>query len=265
MRLLSFVWLMVAVVGTAALAQTFKKADDSKPAAPAVDTPKADAGVSRAHQILERADAATKKVKSVKYSLHAQRTDVSDRLASKLSGTVIMSGWHRGHPAKFRYEVETRPGGSDETATVVVGYDGEQFWALNMRDKKIFAGEDLASIGAYQMLVEFFPVTEFVLSEPFGDELHARKQEFLGTAKVNGEPCAKIHTIYSNPGQEATWYISTKDYLPRRVDRLIIDPDGASLTRSSVISDLVVDPEVDEQVFSLTIPSDFIKAKGATP
>jgi outer membrane lipoprotein-sorting protein len=220
---------------------------------------------TRATDILEAADAATRRIKSIKYTLHVQRVDVPDNQASKMSGTVIMSGWKDGAPAKFRYEVVTRPGGGTETAKVIVGYDGAQYWALNMRDKKAFAGETMESIGIYQLLVQFFPVTEFVFPSPFGDELNAPKKEYLGPDKVGGEQCQKVYVAYQNPRQKATWYFSTKDHLPRRVDRMITDPDGATLTRSSVITDLVVDPELPDDVFTLVIPSEFVKLNGAVP
>ena len=210
-----------------------------------------------AREIMQRADAAAKKVKGVQYSFRAQRIDVPDRVASKMSGKITMSGWKGSLPEKFRFEVETRPGGRDESARVIVGFDGSTFWALNMRDKKALSGPTIEAIGVYQLLVRFVPVTEFVLPEPFGDELRAQELEVLGETEVDGSPCFQVHVVYKNPGQEATWFISRDDYLPRRVDRRILDPEGATLTRRSEIAHLVTEPELKDEEFAFKLPEGF--------
>lgn len=220
---------------------------------------------TKARDVLEQADAAARKLKSVKYTLRAQRLDVPPERSSRLEGTAIVVGWNGETPNKFRYEVKTWPGGGGEPATVIVGYDGEQYWALNMRDKKAFTGETIESIGAYQLLVSFFPIHEFVLPAPFGDEIIANRQEYMGTATVEGELCDQVHVAYRSGAQEATWYFSVKDHLPRRVDRRLSDPAGAIVTRGSVITEVVADPELSDDTFTLIIPESFVKMDGAVP
>lgn len=218
-----------------------------------------------ARDILSKADAALKKIKTVKYDLRVLRIDVPEEAASVMSGPVILLGWNGQTPERFRLEVTTRPAGRDEEATVVVGSDTEQFWALNMRDKKAFTGDKLSSVGPYQALVQFFPVLEFVLPEPLGDELRGQSIQDLGQAVIGGEECHKIRVAYSSSSQSVTWYLSTKDNLPRRVDRVFVDPAGDTATRASFISNIVVDPELPDDVFTMVIPDEFVKKEGSWP
>jgi hypothetical protein len=208
-------------------------------------------------EILRRADEKLEAINTVRYRVRSQRTDVPESSASITEGTVTMTGWNGSEPEKFRFDAFSRPEPAADPIQVTVGSNGKEFWYINHRDKKARVGSDFASLGPYRLIVRYFPVYEFVLPEPFGDELRAAKITLAGQAEVNGEPCNVISVVYQSRTQEAAWFISSKDYMPRRVDRRLEDPQGDTIDRSSIISDLEVNPTFKDDPYAFSLPEGY--------
>ena len=68
---------------------------------------------------------------------------------------------------------------------------------------------------------------EFIVAEPFGDEIKGKSQTLKGSDTIAGEDCYVIVVVYQQEqAPQATWYISKKDFLPRaRLDEIKL-PDG---------------------------------------
>ena len=99
---------------------------------------------------------------------------------------------------------------------------------------------------------------------PFTDELTGQKALLLGTETVGGEVCDHVLVVYAK-GQEAEWYFSKRDNLPRRVDRIVKNAEGATAKRIRTITNLVVDPQLPDDTFKVKVPEGFEKTDNLAP
>ena len=106
---------------------------------------------------------------------------------------------------------------------------------------------------------------EFVVPEPFGDEIRGLSQTLRGTKKIGEEDCYEIAVAYADAVQEAVWCFSKKDFLPRAVQRFMPLPNGKRGGEEWVLTNLVVDPELTEDAFAFKLPSGYQRTEGFAP
>ena len=109
---------------------------------------------------------------------------------------------------------------------------------------------------------------EFVHATPFNDEINGRSQELKGSVKIGDEDCYEIHVVYAaDRAPQATWAFSKKDFLPRR--RIDAFPaalaGGQAGTTIKTITNLVVEPKLDEDAFKLKLPEGYTKTDDFAP
>jgi outer membrane lipoprotein-sorting protein len=96
-----------------------------------------------------------------------------------------------------------------------------------------------------------------VHDRPFDDELNADTIELVGEEEVDGEPCYKIRVVYSGGQGESIWLFSKNDYLPRRRVRVFNVPDQGEGSIEITVSNLQIDPEVDDSMFTAKLPKGY--------
>lgn len=228
------------------------------------DTP--EKGISKeAIEILTKADQATKKVKSVRYNATYKPGDAMASRNPAIEGSVVLAGESNTPSFKSRTQVKAHPPGSDETKEFTAGTDGETYYLIDPAEKIVYADIDPAVIGRTGQIARLLWMLEFVHPAPFSDELNAKAVELRGTTKVGDEECYEIHLAYSSANQEATWFFSTKDYLPRRVDRHRTSGSGEKSVSQLVLTDLMVDPKFTTDPFKLVVPQGFKKTDDFAP
>jgi len=220
-----------------------------------------------AKEVFQKADDAAKAVKSVKYEATSKGLGAAEARAPKLEGTAILVGWDNNTVEKWFYDVKVTPPGSSEAKAVKVAGDGENFYLLDMGEKKFYEDIDRAVIGRTGGAALALTMAEFVHPTPFSDEINGDKHEFKGTTDVAGEKCYEVHVKYANVPQEAHWFFSTKDFLPRRVDRWrpAQEEGGERGGSQLIITKLTVDPKIDDSTFKLTMPEGFTKVDDFAP
>jgi len=216
-------------------------------------------------EILTKANEATDAVNVVSYKIDIRRLDTPKYHTNEMGGRVLMTDWDGEKPEKFLFHIEARPAGSSEVAETVVGSDGKQFYVISKKTKTAYVGNDPSALGYYRMALRYFPMYEFVIPNPFQDEINAPKLDYLGVEKVEDVECVGVSVEYANQAQKALWYFGNKDWLPRRVKRHMIDPEGASLNRQTTVTDIVVDPKLEEDAFAFKLPEGFTKVEGSAP
>lgn len=235
------------------------------PTVAAQDQDQAPAPSDEVIDILKKVDAAAKAVKAVSY--HG-RIEEAGRFCSTLSlveGDVLMVGdGVRPQPSKCRVASRTKLVGSDQVREMTIAYDGETVWVLDATDKKAYQSTEPDVLGPVgKSALAWLMMIEFVHPTPFSDEINAEKAELKGETKVGDEECYHIHVKYRDArGLESAWYVSKKDYLPRRVDRLRPTLEGDMSVRTLIVTDLVVDPELTDGSFKLVVPEGFEMAEG---
>ena len=219
-------------------------------------------------EILKKADAAAKAVKSVSYTVESRGLGANETRLPRVEGSVVLSGWTaeaRGSVEKWHYDVKIHRPDSSETRELEAGTDGETFFLIDKAEKKAYEDIDPAVVGSAERVIRGITMAEFLHPTPFNDEITAKKQELRGVTKVGDEECYEIFVQYANPAQEANWFFSTKDFLPRRVQRWIIVLNGDRRGSELTITHLRVAPTFAKSPFKLTLPEGFTKIDDFAP
>jgi hypothetical protein len=126
---------------------------------------------------------------------------------------------------------------------------------------------DEAVLGSQARNIQRALMREFGAPEPFKTALEAESIELKGMAKVGEEECYEVNIKTDNP-PELLWYISRKDFLPRKVVRIYPnqqDPEGEKGTTELAIFDLKVNPQLGSDPFKLLVPAGFTKTDEFAP
>lgn len=228
-----------------------------------VNTLKDGAALTDPKEILQRADMAIKAVYAIRYQAVFQGTGFMRDNSPLAKGTVVLSGKSTAGYGKFRVEAKVRlpDGGSME---FTAGSDGARFFLIDPQKKLVYTGGGLSVAGEQRsLLAQSLLLQHFVHPNPFVDEIQAPSIRLKGTAKVGDQDCYEVY-LKGEKGV-AIWYFSMKDFLPRRLDRVIADPEGQLGAIQWVLTDLVVDPVLTEDPFRVVIPSGFTAADGPAP
>jgi len=214
-------------------------------------------------EILKKVDAAAKAVKAVKFNVSA---DGSSATAGKIDGSITMAGYADGAPEKFFFDLTVTLPDSDEPRRVTGGSDHDNFFVVDHKGKTAYEDIDPTVMGPGTRLFPLANLVEFVHEEPFSDEINAKSHELKGSEKIGDEDCYVVHVSYAgNFERSATWSFSKKDFLPRRRIDSFMGRDGQPATLRKTITDLVVDPKLDDAMFKLQLPAGFTKTDDFAP
>ena len=206
-------------------------------------------------EILKKVDSASKAVKSVKYNASVKgRGDAPSQRPATDGSVILVQVGDDGASNKFRIIGKGTMPNSAETIEFDMGGDGETFFLIDPVSKIAYEDIDPAVVGRAGRIGRALIMREYTHPTPFSDEINGDKQELQGVVKVGDHDCYKIHVVYQN-ASEAVWYFSTKDFLPRRVER-IIGNGGSDL----IVTDLVVEPKISDDTFKLVLPEGFTKS-----
>lgn len=253
-------------------------------------------------KILKKVDAACKSVKAVKYDVTCETTGETKvqegkvkakvqggkvkanvregkvkakvqegkvkakARTKKLQASVTVVGFADGRPEKSLIEVTTAMPGSKEGCRITGGTDGETFFVIDHHAKKAYEDIDPQVIGSFKQALGAGMMIEFVHPTPFSDEINGKVKEFRGSKRINGEDCYEVYVVYATElPQAATWYFSKNDFLPRgRIDEFTT-PDGQKLGQKKMISNLIVEPMLDQGAFTLKLPKGYTKSDDFAP
>ncbi|MCH8146697.1 MAG: DUF2092 domain-containing protein [Planctomycetes bacterium] len=210
----------------------------------------------KATKILEKVDAAAKAVHAVKYDVVAKGSGGGQTF--ELKGTYTFSGLEGFQPKKFLAELEVTAPGASETKKYTGGSDGENYFVIDHAEKKAYVDIDPAVMGTrFARVFAAGLMLEFVHDRPFSDEITAESKIIKGTKTIGGVECFEIDINYrADGGQKATWCFSKKDFLPRkRVDTFRRGENES--TQEKTITNLVVDPKIDDATFKMKLPEGY--------
>lgn len=218
-------------------------------------------------EILKKVDAAAKAVKSVRYKASAKASGAAKtQLPFTVEGVVTLGGDATAPPlpTKFRIEAKFQPPGSSEPVEALVGSDGDKFWLIDHKAKTAYADIEPAVLGRRGQAATALSMVEFIHAQPFSDEINAKKKELRGTKKIGNEECYEIYVMYAMNDSETVWFVSKKDFLPRRCDR-IVSRGGQTGAMELEISELTVDPKLTDDPYKLVVPEGYKQSDEVAP
>jgi hypothetical protein len=216
-------------------------------------------------EILKRADAASKAVKVAQYEATAFNLDKEGKATIFGQGKAIIQGFSGRGPEKFNISGKFKRRGSEEEHHLTVGSDAEDYYLVDWNTKKAYVDIDPAVTGRRGRVVGSIMMLEYVHATPFTDELKGSDHKLVGITKVGGEECYEVSLTYDGISQSAHWFFSTKDYLPRRIDRFRSrdgEPAGGSRL---VVTSLKVDPKGAGKLFKFKLPNGFEQVDDFAP
>ena len=218
--------------------------------------------------VLKKADAAIKKVKLVSYDADYTATEWIRKFVPDVKGSVVLGEESKGEIAKFRADVSIRShksddeqsdagdsAGKDEVLKVIAGSDGDEYFLLDPKSKTVYQDMDPAVLGKNSRNIQRVVMKQFVAKNPFEDELKVEEMKLEEAEKVSGHDCYKVRLKMER--NEAIWYFSKKDSLPRRVDRIHKNGEGEEGMTKLVISDLKTSPDFKGNPFAPNAPADY--------
>ncbi len=238
-------------------------AQDAKP--PAGEKPAAGKD-PKAVKILETADAATKACNKVHYKAKLTPSAQLASFVPPCEGEVWMAGKSKSQVDPFdklRIQGKLKPGEGETELTLGCG-DGKYF-AVDPKNKKVHVDITVNVWGAAARSLAGVAMREFCHPTPFSDELNGDVIELREKTKVGDEECDVIHIIYRDAQGEATWYFSTKDHLPRRVDRVIPIQGSAKETLTVELTGLTEDAKMPDDAFTPVVPEGYEKTEEPLP
>ena len=220
-------------------------------------------------EILRRVDAASKAVRSVKYTGSFRGTGwLADRVGT-VEGTAVIGGVATDNPPGIRFRqflFDVRVGASDsgEVRRLTAGNDGDLFYLVDWQTQTVHEGTIPDVMGSDGRTAQAIGMVEFVHPTPFSDEINGDEAVLKDTVVVGDEPCYVVDVTYRGGFSESTWYFSQKDFLPRRVDR-VYRRRQVRATTELVVTDLVVDPELKADAPAFDVPEEFEKTDKFAP
>lgn len=221
---------------------------------------------TEAVQILKKADEATKKVSSASYSAEFKATGARAAIFPTVEGKVLFAGaTSDGQFKNFRFEAKvTAAEGDDGPRLITTGSDGENFYVIDHKNKKVYEDIDPGVMGRTGRPARNLGMLELVHSKPFTDEINGESHELKESVMIGDQDCYQIKVTYANNAGESIWFFAKKDYLPRGVTRVWRRGDQKS-TRELRLTNLIVDPPISEDAFKLQVPAGFEKIDDFAP
>ena len=214
--------------------------------------------------VLKKAEEALKKVKLARYKAQYKGTAWVTAYVPSIEGSAIVGELSKYDIVRFRSDVKITPTESNEVTELSAGSDGDLFYLIDPKAKIVYADIDEAVLGTHSRNARRILLQSFVDKEPLADDLKAKTVELKEAVDIGGEPCHQVLVTRSET-QEVVWFISKKDFLPRRVDRLYKNPQGEVGSTELVLTDLIVKSTPDMELFKLNVPPGFTKTDEFAP
>ncbi len=220
-----------------------------------------------AKSIMLKADEAIKKVYYVKYDALFQGTGFMVNTAPIVKGQTIQRGKERTGYGQYRFDVqEAKYPGSEEKLSFVSGHDGKIYYLLDPQKKVAYVQPSKDKLGSKGRLGDAIGMQYFAHPEPFADDLAATTLRLVGSSTVGDQECWEIAVTYADPNKgKGVWFISKKDYLPRRMDRLVVHPETQQPgSMQWIFTNLTIVPSKDHDVV-FELPEGYTESKDPVP
>lgn len=229
----------------------------------AEDPPKKDGPTAEAMEFAKKTADALVAAKTVTYKATYTPAGWIAKEVPSVEGTATVGDQSKQKVDVFVVNVKIRKDGSEEVTELSAGSDGNEYFMIDPKSKTCYKDMDPAVLGANTRNVQRIVLRDFGLPEPLSGVMKGGEIELRGEVKVGNEDCRELYMKSRDTGT-AIWAVSKKDYLPRKVTRIIKNDQGEA-TIELLISDLVVNPQFIRNPFEMICPEGFKKTDEFAP
>jgi outer membrane lipoprotein-sorting protein len=228
------------------------------------ESDKASVAADKAKEILGKTAAALEKIRFARYEGNYKGIGWATEYVPRIEGSVALGEPSEYDIERFYCKVKLTPQKSEDTLELTAGSDGDIYFLVDQATKTVYADMDEAVLGPQSRNIQRILMRPFVAKEPLADDLKAEKVELMEPTVVAGEDCHQVRVTRSE-SQDVVWFVSKKDWLPRRVDRHYKNDKGEIGTTQLVLAKLTAETTFKPAPFQLKVPKGFTKTDEFAP
>lgn len=180
-----------------------------------------------------------------------------------VEGSATVGDQSKNKIDAFVVNVKIHKTDSEDVVELSAGSDGNEYFLIDAKAKTCYKDMDPAVLGAQGRNLQRIVLRDFAAPEPLANVIKSGEIELRGDVKVGDEDCRELYMKHRDTGT-AVWAVSKKDFLPRKVTRMIKNDQGEATTEL-LISDLVVNPQFIRNPFDMVCPEGFKKTDEFAP
>ncbi|MCK5145633.1 PQQ-binding-like beta-propeller repeat protein [bacterium] len=212
-----------------------------------------------AKEILRISGLACEAIPTPQYKINLYGTGA---LESRM-GNVTFTNSTIGNVMRFQGEGSSP--GNPEVNSFYVGFNGNSFYAVDHEAKKLHVNFESNVMGEWAGLRRFGNLGKFGIENGFNSEINNSKLiELRGIVNIEGTECYEIYVDYPGEGSRPDiWFISTKDFLPKKYIELYTMPDGSTGEMIKVLLKVVPEPTYEKGFFDIPTLDGYTTTKEA--
>ncbi len=229
----------------------------------AEDPPKSPAPSAEATEFAKKTADALLAAKVVIYKATYTPAGWVAKEVPTVEGTATVGDQSKHKIDAFMVNVKIRKTSSEDVVELSAGSDGNEYFLFDSKAKTCYKDLDPAVLGANGRNLQRILLRDFAAPEPLANVIKSGEIELRGDVKIGNEDCRELYMKHRDTGT-AVWAVSKKDFLPRKVTRIIKNEQGEATTEL-IINDLVVNPQFIKSPFELVCPEGFKRTDEFAP
>jgi hypothetical protein len=215
-------------------------------------------------EVLRKSQEALKAATVVSYRAEYKPEGWVTEFVPKVDGTATVGKQTSQAVDRFYTEVKFAKPGTEDVKQYTAGCDGNEYYLVDAAGKTVYQDLDPAVLGSQSRHIRRLVLTEFGEAEPFAEAFKKGELELKGTSKVGEEECYEVVIKGLNP-PTMVWWISTKDFLPRQVKRVLMREGKEGSTLLTLDRLKLAKYEKDKEPFKLEVPAGYTKTGDFAP
>jgi thiol-disulfide isomerase/thioredoxin len=215
----------------------------------------AGADAPSAMEVLKKAQAAAKGLDALEYEAEFRCGGVMTSFLRDQAGKVTLARGSNA-PPRLRLDATMLPADEKGSLTFQMASDGVMNYVIDHRKKRYVCADMHDSSAVMGMPPTGLLMPVLMSASPFREEMRAKSVTYEGTEKVGQVECHVVLVQYAGPDNSARWSFSTKDFLPRRVQRTVTMPNGRG-TSGLLLKSFKQNPPLSKELFRLPRPEGY--------
>ncbi|NOS99634.1 MAG: DUF2092 domain-containing protein [Phycisphaerales bacterium] len=207
-------------------------------------------------EIFTRSADAMKKARHLRYQAHYEATAWISEFVPNIEGTVVMGKQSPYKIDTYTAKVSVKPKDAESPTPIDAGCDGDNYFLIDAKSKTVHRDMDPGVLGELGSETRRVILADFGKPQPYDDKNEGKTIELVGEQTIMDEPCYEIHIKGGDP-PDVLWFISTRDYFPRRIVRLRKNQHDEPGSTQLTLHHVEIDPDVSPSAFAPSVPEGY--------